>query len=137
MEQQREAAAAAASGEELNTREVNVLSSLRDLFALSIVEEVRARHRPCQEEEAIAIIAVKLSRKRAHACTLSVRCWLLFVTLLLCVRASQVTINRLSFPTGLGLCSRSCPCNDADASVRGITCRRSPPPAPLSAWSIV
>ncbi|CAN0201692.1 unnamed protein product, partial [Ectocarpus sp. 13 AM-2016] len=41
VEQQREvaAAAAAARGEELNTREVNVLSSLRDLFALSIVEE--------------------------------------------------------------------------------------------------
>eukprot|EP00903_Cladosiphon_okamuranus_P010404 g9842.t1 len=40
VEQQREAAvAAAASGDELNTREVNVLASLRDLFALSLVEE--------------------------------------------------------------------------------------------------
>eukprot|EP00752_Nemacystus_decipiens_P008875 g7920.t1 len=39
VEHQREAAAAAAGGDELNTREVNVLGSLRDLFALSIVEE--------------------------------------------------------------------------------------------------
>ena len=35
------ASAGGSAGEELNTREVNVLASLRDLFALSVVDEVR------------------------------------------------------------------------------------------------